>query len=206
MSSPPIQEIEVKFYLANLPQVEQRLQTLGANLSLPRTHETNQLYDTPGRDLAKGRRILRLRQDAAARLTYKGPTDNASGASVRTEIETTIGDFSAAQKLLAALGYNLSWVYEKYRATYALDNVLVTLDELPFGCFLEIEGPDSASLQAAAHRLGLDWDARILDNYQTLFNRLKDTLALNFRDLTFENFTGLSISPTDLGLPAADPA
>ena len=34
-----------------------------------------------------------------------------------------------------SLGYVISMIYEKYRTTYELDGVLVTLDEMPCGDF-----------------------------------------------------------------------
>ncbi len=44
-------ELEVKFYLADLPALEARLQALGARLSQARVHEINLRFDTPSLDL-----------------------------------------------------------------------------------------------------------------------------------------------------------
>ena len=43
----------------------------------------------------------------------------------------------------------------------SVGNVEVVVDELPTGDFLEIEGPDSDSIRAAAMQLGLNWEAGI---------------------------------------------
>ena len=51
-------------------------------------------------------------------------------------------------------------LYEKYRTTYSLGDVLVTLDEMPYGHFSEIEGPNAARLQEIAESLWLDWSLR----------------------------------------------
>ena len=61
-----------------------------------------------------------------------------------------------------------------------LGNVEVVVDELPTGDFLEIEGPDSESIRAAAKQLGLNWEAGILDSYTVLFERLRARLGLEF--------------------------
>lgn len=198
------QELEVKFYIIDLPALERRLQDLGAVRVQPRVFESNLRFDTPTGELARTRRVLRLRQDTSARLTYKGPGEMQGGVHARQEIEFTVSDYPAAQALFEGLGYVISLLYEKYRATYALEDVLVTLDEMPYGCFAEIEGPDPERIQAANRRLGLDWEARILDSYTGLFERVRQSRGLAFRDLSFANFEGLAILPEDLGVSAAD--
>ena len=87
------QEIEAKFYLSDQPGMAARLQALGAQLIQPRTHELNLRFDTPGRDFQRQRRVLRLRQDEASRLTYKDGATLEDGAFSRREIEFVVGDF-----------------------------------------------------------------------------------------------------------------
>ena len=198
------QELEIKYYVQNLRTIENCLQNLGALVKQPRTHEINLRFDTPGGELGRTMRVLRLRRDTAARLTYKGPARSVDGVRARKEIEFVVSDFDAARTLFELLGYQVVMVYEKYRAEYDLDGVLVTLDEMPYGDFVEIEGPDSSSIHETNQRLALDWDARISESYVMLFNRLKAELALDFRDLTFENFKGLEITAAALNAKPAD--
>jgi len=196
------QEIEVKFYVQDLGKVEARLRELGARLLRPRAHELNLRYDRPDGSLRREQRVLRLRQSDDSRLTYKGPGSIVGGAMSRQEIEFTVGDFEAAKAFLEALDYQLVVVYEKYRTTYALETsevskdfgslqALIMLDELPYGNFVEIEGPEAISIHAAADRLGLEWEVVIGKSYLKLFEQLRDKLGFTFRDLTFENFAGL---------------
>jgi adenylate cyclase, class 2 len=200
------QEIEVKFYLGSLEKLEERLKELGAEQKQPRVHEVNLRFDTPQGQLTKSSQVLRLRKDTDARLTYKGPGSDQGGASRRQELEFQVSDFDMAQALFEALGYRVYLLYEKYRTTYSLGPVEVTLDEMPYGFFAEIEGPDGASIQKAAVRLGLSWDRRVLDSYTTLFDRVKAAHSLDFRDLTFENFSQMEINPQSLGVTRADSA
>ena len=197
------QEIEVKFYVQDLGKVEARLRELGARLLRPRAHELNLRYDRPDGSLRREQRVLRLRQSDDSRLTYKGPSSIVGGAMSRQEIEFTVGDFEAAKAFLEALDYQLVVVYEKYRTTYALETsevskdfgslqALIMLDELPYGNFVEIEGPEAISIHAAADRLGLEWEVVIGKSYLKLFEQLRDKLGFTFRDLTFENFAGLN--------------
>jgi adenylate cyclase class 2 len=202
MAASSDKELEVKFYLPALVALRTRLEAAGAQLVQPRVHEINLRFDTPSGDLARGYRVLRLRQDAAARLTYKGPGELVDGVRSRQELEFTVSDFGTAHHFLEALGYEVSVMYEKYRATYTLEGVLVTLDEMPYGNFIEIEGPDGASIRRVAEVLGLDWERRILDSYIMLFDRLRERLGLAFRDLSFENFKALTVTGEMLGVQA----
>jgi adenylate cyclase class 2 len=194
------QELEVKFYLSDLPALRARLEAAGAQLFKPRVHEINLRFDTPSGDLTHGYRVLRLRQDSEARLTYKGPGELVDGVRSRQELEFTVSDFETARHFLEALGYEVSVMYEKYRATYTLNGVLVTLDEMPYGNFAEIEGPDGGSIRKTAEVLGLDWERRILDSYIMLFDRLRERFGLAFRDLSFANFKSLTVTEDMLDL------
>jgi adenylate cyclase class 2 len=198
------EELEVKFYLRDREALEARLVRLGARLVQARLHEVNLRFDTPSGELSASHRVLRLRQDAEARLTYKGPGQVQDGVQARQEYEFIVSDYAMAKALFESLGYQVLLMYEKYRTTYGIGSVVVTLDEMPFGVFAEIEGPDGKSIQAFAGRLGLDWERRILDSYIALFERLRSGQGYTFRDLSFANFQGLDVSPSELGLLPAD--
>lgn len=198
------QELEVKFFIANLALVEERLKTCGAEIAQPRVHEVNLRFDTADGELKRTYQVLRLRQDRAAIVTYKGPGRIEGGVRARQEIEFTVSDYEAAKALFEALGFQVSLIYEKYRTTYLLGQTHVVLDEMPYGSFIEIEGPDPGSIQETCHRLGLDWERRILESYTFLFEQLKARVGLDFRDLTFENFSGQQVTPQDLAVSPAD--
>ncbi len=198
------QEVEVKFYINDLDTVESRLKRLGGSLLQPRLFELNLRFDTPEGDLSKGRKVLRLRQDTQALLTFKGPAQERSDVAARQEIEFTVSDFLAARHFLEALGYAVEVIYEKFRAVYQLESLQVTLDEMPYGKFVEIEGPDAESIQNAAARLNLNWEARVIDSYLGMFDKLKRTIHLEARDLSFQNFRDLNIKPDQLGVRFAD--
>ena len=198
------QEIEVKFYLKDPEALVGRLEALGAVCEQTRIYEANLRFDTPDRELSRSLRALRLRMDSAARMTYKGPPLSDGGARLRQELEFTVSDFNTARALLEALGYQVIVMYEKYRTTYHLGQLIITLDEMPFGHFTEIEAPSGEQVHAAAVHLGLDWERRILDSYLVLFEQLKTRLGLSFNDLSFENFKELGITAADLNAVPAD--
>jgi adenylate cyclase class 2 len=188
------QELEVKFLVSDLAKLEQRL----------RTHEVNLRFDTPDGALQMGKQVLRLRQDQAVHLTYKGPSTSQQGVRVRTEIEFIVEDFGKARRFLEVLGYQVALMYEKYRTTYRLDGVEILLDELPYGDFVEIEGSNPQVIRNINDRLGLDWEKRSPESYIVLFEALKSRRGFSFRDLSFENFASLKITLADLDLHPAD--
>jgi adenylate cyclase class 2 len=196
-------ELEVKFCISKRKELEMKLNKFGLVIA-PRVLEVNLRFDSPDRSLTAAGKVLRLRKDTKSRVTYKGVGKLEGGANLRQELEFTVSDFDTARALFEALGYQIYTIYEKYRTTYEMGNVEVVVDELPTGDFLEIEGPDSESIKRAAQQLGLNWEARIMASYTVLFERLKGRLGLTFRDLSFENFKGLKISPEDLGVTIAD--
>jgi adenylate cyclase class 2 len=198
------QELEVKYYVADLAKLEQRLQAIGALLESERTHEINLRFDTPDGALEMDHRVLRLRQDRAVRLTYKGPSISEQGVRVRTEIEFSVDDFDKARRFLEVLGYQVALMYEKYRTTYTLGGVEILLDELPYGDFVEIEGSNPQVIHDVNDRLGLDWERRAPESYTVLFDALRTRLELPFHDLSFDNFSSLKITPADLDLLPAD--
>ncbi|MGD2076776.1 MAG: class IV adenylate cyclase [Chloroflexota bacterium] len=192
-------EIEVKFLVHDLATVRQRLLALDATLHKPRVYERNVRFDNPWDGLRLQGKLLRLRQDTAARLTYKGEPQTAvdSEARVREELEIEVDDYDTAFRLLGRVGFEPRQVYEKYRETFIFRQVEVVLDEMPFGHFVELEGEESA-LQEAAAALDLDWDRRILANYLAIMASLQERLGLDFDDVTFDNFAGIEIATGDL--------
>lgn len=197
-------EMEVKFYLLDKTAYENRLRSIGAKLERIRTFESNYRFDTPEMRLSREHRVLRLRQDDATILTYKGPAETRADVSVRPEIEFEVSDFIAARELLEALGYHESVRYEKWRTVYSLGDLEITLDEMPFGNFTEIEGQDARAIQQTAAVLALDWSARITASYMVLFNRLRKKKDLAIANLTFEDFRGITVTPEEMDIKPAD--
>ena len=180
-----LQEVEIKFLIKDISAFENKLKELNAVLLSGRTHELNYRFDTPDLRLTKQMRVLRLRQDQAAYLTFKGAADPSSEVSSRQEIEFEVGDFDKAKLFLEALGYEVSIIYEKFRTTYQLDDCSIMLDELPYGNFLEIEGADAASIKKTSDSLNLTWEKRIKLSYLAIFYQMKERYGLKANHLVF---------------------
>ncbi len=197
-------ELEVKYHILNMISCQEHLLGLGAELVKPRVLERNLRFDTPGGELTSREQVLRLRQDDVAKLTYKGPSSDKGGARLRQEYEITVSDYESARKLLEALGFQVFMLYEKYRTTYRYENVEIVLDEMPYGDFLEIEGPDAEGIAKVGRSLGLDWKRRVLESYTSIFTNLRNLSGWDFRDLSFDNFQDVVLNLAIVGILPAD--
>jgi adenylate cyclase, class 2 len=154
-------EIEAKMTVESFDPVRARLREVGA--AGPVEHfEVNSFFDTEDRSLLAADEGLRLRFDRLAAggierhvITYKGPRQMGPLKS-REELEVEVSDPASAAALLERLGYLRTLSFEKRRESWELDGCKIELDELPhLGRFVEIEGPDEASVMRVRERLGL---------------------------------------------------
>lgn len=180
-------ETEVKFHVPDPSDVRTRLIALGAR-SIGRGLERNIRFEDAGKNLMRSKSLLRLREDRKVTLTFKSvPADADPAFKQLIELEVEVADLTVMQRILASLGYHPEQTYEKWRETLTLDQTAFCLDTLPYGDFLEIEGPKEAICDAA-RRLGLDWGKRILLNYLEIFELIRKRENLPFADVTFSNF------------------
>lgn len=145
-------ENEIKLAFPSPETAASTLRTAGAREVKARVFEDNVLFDFTDRRLTKSGRILRLRRfDGATLLTFKAPVAEEHRHRMRIEHETLIADPDAFRSILLGLGFEAVYRYQKYRATYQLEGVEVTIDETPLGTFVELEGaPDDVDRAAAA--------------------------------------------------------
>jgi adenylate cyclase class 2 len=194
-------EIEAKFYIQHLALLRDRLIKLGARVHKKRTLERNWRFDTIDGRLTRMKEVLRLREAGDSHLTYKSKLNTPEE---RLEIEFGVDNIDKARDFLLALGYRVICVYEKYREIFQLGSVEVMLDELPFGSFVEIEGPTLDAIKETSGLLNLDWERRVSHSYLGLFEELRHRFDLPFNDATFANFADLPpANANDIGLEDA---
>lgn len=197
-------ETEAKLYVPDLDEVRAKLETLGAHLSAPRVFERNVRYDTLDEKLRAKNGVLRLRQDTRIRLTFKdGERVAGEHGTTRFEAEVEVSDFDVMEVILGKLGYFRFMVYEKYRTTYELHGTEVTLDEMPYGNFVEVEGEDD-SIGRVITALELQDAPQFRNSYVVLFENVRRRLNLDIRDLSFENFAGVDVPVIAFSPPLRD--
>jgi adenylate cyclase class 2 len=154
-------ETEVKLSVASHAPVRGRLIELGATRRGV-VLETNYIFDRHdgtlrGQGCGLRVRVARsLEEDSVrATLTFKGPVKSGPVKS-REELEVELSDGAVGAEMLRRLGYDCILEYEKMRETWRMGDCLVELDEPPHvGLFVEIEGPDAATIASTQKALGL---------------------------------------------------
>ena len=173
-------EREVKFAVGDLDAVAARLHVLedaGAVL-LDTVQECNSVLDTVRQDLKARDERLRIREIAGQRgvqVTWKGPASVRHGVRRREEREFHADDRDACLALLSHLGLRPVRSYDKIRSSWRLGDVIICLDCLPCGTFVEIEllpevseVGETAALERAVALLGLQNAPRVQASYARL--------------------------------------
>ncbi len=185
-------EIEAKFPCQDLDLLLSKIEAAGGEWVLNNSYERNILFDHADESLRRDGSTLRLRQEGmTCLLTWKHAQKKENGISYREEIETGITDFDQMQLVLERLGFQPSFIYEKYRTEFRLGACEIMLDRTPIGCFVEVEGTDEAAIRRIAEQFNLDWEHRSSKSYQQLFREWSAENAGNARDMLFESFQPL---------------
>jgi adenylate cyclase class 2 len=185
-------ETEIKLRLPRGAELARALLAQhGFRVAIPRQLEINQLFDLAAGELRQSGRMLRLRSTGGRWiLTYKGPVDKIlegeNRHKSREEIESEVSNGPTFEQILAALGYQSSFAYEKFRTTFQADgeNGIVTLDETPIGDFLELEGP-GYWIDQTASLLGFAPRDYITSSYAALYAEHRTSDGTVPRDMKF---------------------
>ncbi len=164
-------ETEVKLRTDDFEAVRGRLQQLGARLK-ERVEDEKDLLFRSATDLhALEGQVLRLRLfGQEGMLTWKGVPTFDKGVKKREELQTRVSDADALRQLLDRLGYAVSLEFSKSREYWDLRGLTVSLDELPFGRYVEVEG-DEEEIERAVAELGLKEAERVEEGYPQLAAR-----------------------------------
>lgn len=184
-------ETEIKFRIAEVEAMRDRLRKQGFQEITPRTHEMNVLFDLPGRPLRARGDILRIRKYGDSWvLTHKGKaTGNSGPHKVRVETETRVEDGAKLEAILRALQFEPVFRYEKFRAEWKHGRGHVVIDETPIGNFGEIEGP-AEWIDQVARDLGIAKSDYLTDTYAGLFFAWKERTGSPAAEMTFAAIQG----------------
>jgi adenylate cyclase, class 2 len=152
------QEIEAKFLNVNIEEIRARLTGLGAKCEQPMRLMRRIHFDYPDQRFQKNGHTRRLRvRDEGDKVTVTYKAKNETNYSY--ELETTVGSYDDMVAIFKAIGLEAFTDQESKRETWEYKNVEVVIDEWPWlHPYIEIEGPDEASIQGVAKELGLDWN------------------------------------------------
>lgn len=181
-------ETEIKFRVADLDALTDRLRGAGFHLDTPRAFESNVLYDTPDRQMRSRTEILRIREYAGrCTLTHKRLPDDRPGEDRhkhRVETETQVSDGAALAEVFRSLGLVPAFRYEKWRTEWSDGQGHCVVDETPIGNFAELEGP-AEWIDRTAERLGIAHGDYMTLSYGRLFEQWREQTGSAAQDLTF---------------------
>lgn len=150
----------------------------------PRRLQHDALLDSTQGSLKSRGCALRVRADGSNTvLTFKGPPQPGT-MKTRDEHETPVADAAALFSVLAGMGFDVWFRYEKYREEFSAPGVIIAIDETPVGTFVEIEGDEGAIL-STAQALGRSPSDFILQSYRSLFADGAAAAGLTGRDMLF---------------------
>ncbi len=162
-------EIEVKIQIEDPQRIRENLLRSGALLYKERHFEENMIWDFPGKTLFQKKSALRLRiSGKKAFLTFKGPQQRSRKFKVREEYETEVKNPRETVKILQALGFRMTFHYQKYRSVFRTKKLVICLDETKVGQFLELEG-DRSDIVQFADVMGYSKKEFIKTDYPELF-------------------------------------
>jgi adenylate cyclase class 2 len=89
-------------------------------------------------------------------------------------------------RVLEELGFRIWFRYQKYREEFALDDVIIAIDETPVGTYVEIEGGERG-IAATAEALGRRPADYVLESYRGLFVRHCQERGLPISHMVFSD-------------------
>jgi adenylate cyclase class 2 len=181
-----ILEREIKLRFESPDAARAAVLATGASPVHSRRLQEDCLLDTLDEVLHRRRCVLRLRMEPGkSLLTFKGPVQ-PSALKMREELETVVGDGPLVLRVLEELGFHVWFRYEKFREEFALDDVIVAVDETPVGTFVELEGGDRGIAQMAI-ALGCAPADYLFDSYRGLFMEHCRRLGQPITDMLFDS-------------------
>ncbi len=178
-------EIEIKFRIDEVRDLNRRLRKSGFRLITPRTHEINTLYDLPDKSLRRRGELLRLRKYGSEWILTHKAKGKAGRHKTRVETETKVADGAKMDAILRALGFAPTFRYEKFRAEWSDGKGHVVVDQTPIGDFGEIEG-QSRWIDRTAKLLHIPPSDYITATYIELFFEWKNRTKSPANEMTFK--------------------
>lgn len=180
-------EIEVKIPLAAHEYVELS-QTIVGPLILERTYG---YFRKDFSNVQEGvfPRIKEMRDEKGYEktlFTVKVKTTNNKDYFEREETEVRLPSqfLNSLRAIIGYLGYPKEIIFEKYRKEMTKGGMTLSLDKLPFGYFLELEG-EPEEIEASIANLHLDRKPRITSSYLALWGDHRRKHALKGENCLF---------------------
>lgn len=173
-------EIEVKFLNIDHNEIRAKLRGIDAVCTKQMRLMRRAIIDYNDRRLQEGENnsFIRVRDEGdVTTLTFKQfQSLSVDGAK---EITTTVDSFENTVKIFEAAGLEVLSFQESMRETWVFRGCEIVLDVWPWlNPYIEIEGPDSSTLQHLSMLLNLDWNDAVLGDvmvaYRAQYSHLQE--------------------------------
>ncbi len=177
-------EQEIKIKIENPLELISKLIVLKAE-KIGQSFQRTTRMDTPNMDLEKNGTFLRVRSGHKNSVTLKKKLKEKNKEIFeREEIETEVKDIDKLADIFSNLGFTKRLILEKYRIDFKYKDLNISIDELPFGFYVELEGK-SERIFEIAKELSLDVANKITVTYWDLFEEYKKKNNLQGEDIIF---------------------
>lgn len=168
-----LNELEIKIKLDSSDHFQKVYETCQKLFGRPTAHlvQLDEYFDTSDKQLKKQDLVIRIRTCGSKRtIALKSPrVELPSGISNRIELEFEAADGDSVREQLTRQGLQPFEAAEKERWAFVHGECEIVLDRLPFiGVFVEIEGPDEATIQGVVEALHLSKCEVVRKNYGEL--------------------------------------
>lgn len=177
-------EKEIKLRIEDPVSLSADLKRKGARF-IGKAFQRTVRFDDQNASLALRGIALRVRSGLCDVVTVKRKLDDAGGVSQREEYEAEVEDIEIFRRMFIALGFDRERIMEKYRMDFEFNGTLVSVDEMPFGMFVEIEGEED-KISETVNLLGLYGKERILGSYWDVFEEYKKEHGFAGENIEFE--------------------
>ena len=144
-------------------------------------------YDFEENELEKKGKYIRTRTGFNNIISVKEKiTDNNEEILTRNDIEVEISNIKNMKYILKSIGLIPKFQMEKYRLKWMFNGNTINLDELFFGCFIEIHGRKE-EIWKIINELELDEKNIIVGTYWDIFEeyKIENSIDVNLKDILF---------------------
>jgi adenylate cyclase class IV len=192
-------EFEAKFYPVNKEEYRQKLQEIGAELTIPERKMRRTMADKRAYPALKCD-FVRVR-DESTKITMTAKIHAEEGGSLgdQKETEIVVSDFDKAVEIMQLMGLEPNRYQETLRETWEYDGAEIVIDTWPcLEPYTEIEAGSEEKVREVAEKLGFNWDAKIIlaapEIMAKVYGLSIDEVLDKVSNITFENnpFAGLT--------------
>lgn len=185
-------EFEAKYYPVDKNEIRVKLKEVGAELTIPERKMKRVVADRRANPWMKCDH-LRIRDEGnLIRLSAKNNAEEGGKLADQKEIDTEIGSYDLAFRLLKSAGIVFNYYVESLRETWELNGAEIYIDIWPgLEPRLEIESDSEKKVKKIAEKLGFDWSQKIItpmpETYAKVYKIGIDEVLEKMSNLTFEN-------------------